>query len=448
MQAMGFSSAFLGRRGRLGCHRFRTGLAAVLLAGAVAFGSARPAAAQGGGGPNFGIAEINTPEFSRRDLPIIVDVLELDAAQQDIVEVFLDGYTEAFTKLREEAQNELDFMREEMQNARRADGSGFDWRDMVEEMMSRMEGYRDRRDVLGYEFVANVQSMLSEQQMERWPKFERTMRRQQLVPKGMLSGESVDLFQIVATGGLTEADHLTIEPVLSEYELQLDAALLARESDMEKAEEAFRDAVRAFGAGELDVKDVLSAVERQRKLRVRIRDVNEMYVSQIVAILPDAESAARFQATYKEAAYPRIYRETYGEEALAAAINLPDLDENVRVSIEGVADAYEARLAQFNEKIERITREEEPRQAEKWITMMASRMSGGDAGRPEDPIREAFEEREEYEDQVVGQLRAMLTEDQARQLPRRSQRPEGDGRFREGTGVGFPGGGGFRGRGG
>ena len=80
--------------------------------------------------------------------------------------------------------------------------------------------------------------------------------------------------------------------------------------------------------------------------------------------------------------------------------------------------------------------------------MMASRMSGRNAERPPDPIREAFEERDEYEDDMIAQLRALLTDDQARALPRRSERPEGDGRFRGRDTGGFGRGGGRGGFGG
>ncbi len=405
---------------------------------------AMPATAQFGQGQGgfqaFGDA--STPEFSRRDLPTMVRILKLDDTQQALAQAFLDGYESSFRAQSEKFRDQMNRLREEMEQSV---SRNEDWRARIEPFRALMAEARQQREQLGAEFISNVKSVLHEDQAQHWPVFERAMRRQQAIPRGLISGERVDLFRIIEGLRLDEAQRSPIDPVLSEYDVQLDQALQAREADMSRAETEMRDAMQA-----MDFDKGLKAIERQRKLRVRIRDINEMFATQIEPLTPDPQA---FRKAYREAAYPTVYGETYGQQVFKAALAMEYADPSAKAAVESLAQQFETMLAAKNEQLQRIVREHEPKAIERQIEMIRARMEGGNVDQRsmrDDPIRTAMNERSDFERDMMTQLRALLTEEQVAALPRPSRRPDaggGRGGLPAGLGGGM-GGGGFPGGGG
>ncbi len=406
---------------------FRTGV--VGLGVLVGTGMAGTAFGQGFGGGAFrSLQDINEPEYNARDIVVVTDVLTLDEGQRTLVQAFLDEYQGQF---REESDNYREKIDEIRESIRDGGMEGRDWREMIEPIREATEEFRGVRSQLGEQFVSDLQAGLTLEQTEQWPEVERVKRRQKLAPRGVLSGESVDLV-MVADGAVTEpTERARLDTILNDYAMQLDQALQQREADMLIVEE---EAVEAFRGGDLDA--AMSAIEHQLRLRIRVRDINEQFARQIEAELGGDHPA--FKQAYLEAAYPSVYGEDYYEELFAAALNLPDLDETQRENVTTLQQSFEQRMITIDQDLARTVRENEPKRMEQMVEMMRARMEGGDRNgmaMAEDPIREGFNNRREIGEQFKSQLEGLLRPEQAEELPSPPRRPQ------RGQGWGGPGGG-------
>lgn len=402
--------------------RFWTSSAVFACATAVAAIPPGQAHAQLGGGGLRGMQDLNEPEYTVRDILTLQGVLKLDEGQRMLAEAFLEEYQTAFR-----AEHESFRMRqEEIRESIRSGGmEGRDWRDMIEPIRAAAETFGETRRQLGSQFLSDTQAILSAEQVEQWPEVERVLRRQKMIPRGMLSGESVDLYAVVERSTLDEAQRLRVDPILVDYGVQLDQALQQREADMPRAEEAV---VEAFRSGDLDAAS--SAVDRQLKLRMRIRDLNDQFSRMIEAEIADP---TRFKEEYLKAAYPSVYGDDYYNTLFDAALAMPDIDDSQRASVEALRQTFVQRMAGINQTLARTVRENEPKRLEQMVEMVRSRMNGrgggdGDWNR-EDPIREGFNERREVGDQFREQLESLLTPAQVAALPPPQRRPQRGGQF-------------------
>ena len=122
--------------------------------------------------------------------------------------------------------------------------------------------------------------------------------------KGRLAGESIDLFHVLRDMRLPESIINRIQPVLTNYEIELDDALNRRNASFVDAQRALLDSITSMQEG-MDT----SVAERQITLRVDIRTVNDNFRESITEALP-AEVNAEFRQLALERAYPSIYRKT------------------------------------------------------------------------------------------------------------------------------------------
>ena len=366
----------------------------------------------GGMGAGMGnLGELTRPEFTARDLGTITEILRLDQGQQMLVEAFISDYEQAH---RAEAQR----IREEMQGMRERFGRGTDWQEVMEEMGARMRQVRQRQESLRGEFLADLRAVLSEEQLTHWDGYERHMRRQRELPQGVISGESVDLITIVNRLELEDAHRDQIRDMLSDYEVQLDLALQRRIADMPRTEQELQDAMR-----NMDFDLGLDVIDRQARIRSRIRDVNDSYATQISSLLPQEQSEA-FMTAFRQEAFPQVYRPTYGERAFRTAMEIDGVD---LTNVEALYATYQARLNPMNERMVRTIRENEPRMLQRQIRMFRDAMNRGE--RPafaDDPVVTAIRERDEFETEMVDRLRQLLTPEQQELLPNRARRGGGN----------------------
>ena len=127
---------------------------------------------------------------------------------------------------------------------RSSGGGQVDWRARIQPLRDQMDAFRDFREELGEQFLSDLQTVLYPEQQELWPSFERVLRRKNLLPMGRLSGENVDLFQVVDQLSLDESARLRIEMILKDYEMQLDEALKRREREQGRANDDIREAIQ------------------------------------------------------------------------------------------------------------------------------------------------------------------------------------------------------------
>lgn len=402
-----------------GLGRKLTGLTGFLAAATVAtVGFFAPTAVEAQGFRG-GMMEAMRPTYSSDDLRILSDVFELSDDQRIIIQVLIDDYSESFRAGAAVVREEMETIFQQLRDG----GNRENWREMIEKAQAPLEAWRKKADNLNNQFLADFKATLTEPQVERWPTFERRMRREKGMPQGALSGERVDLFKVVDSMDLKEYRD-QIDPVLETYAVQLDEALRQRESDMQRAEQDIRQAMQ-----NMDFDKGLAAIDRQSKLRMRIRDTNEMFAQQIRGVLPQA-LGDEFYHNVLEAGYPQVYNDTWGQRLFEAALNLPDIDETLRGSIDAFRTAHEQRLAAINDRLTKAIRENEPKQLQRQIRMMQARMNNERPQPVEDPVRDLMRERSDMEQLAATQLRSLLTDAQWEKLPRREER------MRDGGGPG------------
>ena len=242
---------------------------------------------RGPGGMFGGLPRWSTePDFLRRDLRLVDDMLMVADEQLPMVEAFLADYEEGFQKAREAIQTKLRELREanrppepsaeeqekwghtelrEKMRAMRMMMSGN--RELVdaeaaelEELRSEIEAMRAKfqemrmermpeqdqiaqiarqasalrkewlrnRASLEAEFTESLQVILSEEQLTMWDPFRRQVRRDRALPRGVLSGESLDVNTVVRE---FEASEAAAESLLA-WEVELDKTLIERDNTM------------------------------------------------------------------------------------------------------------------------------------------------------------------------------------------------------------------------
>jgi len=223
------------------------------------------------------------PDFVRRDIPLFKQQLSLEEAQLAVVEQLMRDYEDAFEPAREEIMNQMQeigrqmmapMMGPEMQDKWR--GAMDDARQQMEQMAQekggeltpeeRQQFFRTQMEKLGEQvqkemkssgafdqmraslgtmvtdfnkwqeakqrlrsgFIDGMQASLTDPQMKKWPAFDRFLVREKTLPRGTISGESVNLFIVLDESGLSKETFAKLQSIMDEYELQLDAALKAR----------------------------------------------------------------------------------------------------------------------------------------------------------------------------------------------------------------------------
>ncbi|MEQ9094849.1 MAG: hypothetical protein RIE32_01145 [Phycisphaerales bacterium] len=350
----------------------------------------RPTLAQfGGGGGGFGGAQ--GPQVNREQLEDYADILGLDADQREIAQMMLEEYIDG-------VQSTMDTMRDAAQKARQEFEETRD-RSAFESLRELGEQTRERVETLESQLMADLQTMLTPEQAEAWPKVEMAHRRATTLPRGLMSGERVNLFEIVEGLQLEGEPAAEAQTVLADYELALDRALMARNDKFEEGIEMFR---------QRDFEALQSHFESAREASVRVRDTHRTFARRLEAIMP-REKLPELESAVRRASFPTVYRENRADRAIEAARGLEDLSGDQREQIEAIALSTSRRMDQVNRKLADTIESNEVNMS------LRDMMRGGRRGN-EDGTRELFREKRDVVDQTVQQIRAVLTEEQAGKL--------------------------------
>ena len=133
---------------------------------------------------------------------------------------------------------------------------------------------------------------------------------------------------------LGEQARSSIREVLTQYELDLDRALIRRNDTYDTMRGQF-----GGGRGGFDPDAIGDLMEKSRDASRRVREVNERYARQIGGLLGE-DLRAGFDKRVREASFPQVYRETRAQRALSAAGGFEDLSEQQGERIEALASGF------------------------------------------------------------------------------------------------------------
>lgn len=387
--------------------RLRSAGAALVLAAC----AAAPAHAQLGSRASF--AEAFRPDILQRDITLINSVLELEEWQRPIVEALMQDYMTAFNTGVESLK---DRMKAAQQEATRSSPTNPDA--ILERIMQPLNQWRAEKRTMSDKFLADLKNQLGPQQQERWPALERALRRERLLPEGDISGESVDLWAVMARMQPTAAEAEATKAAVADYEVRLDEALLARERELQRIEDRMAAAMKA-----MDLDGMADAQEQVMVYRVKVRDTNDAAVDAIASAM--GERGGQFRRQALEAGYPDVFRIHPVTVLFQQASALQDLTADQRSKVDALAAQFASACDEENAKLLASVRAEEPKGPRRRADARKSRAAAGGSSAPgagqgvspDDPIVKGRVEKERMGQPYREQLMAILTPEQQAQLP-------------------------------
>ena len=314
-------------------------------------------------GGQAGFADAFRIDFLERDLPLFVETLKLEDWQRPIVESLLQDYQISFTVGIERVREEMRDSSEQIATSREDE--------VMKIILKPLEAWEGERIQYRDDFLNNVKAQLSGDQLARWPHFERTLRRDKALPKGELMGESIDLFVVVRNMRMPYEIEESVEPVLMEYELELDNALKARQVVMDNLQDEIKDAM-----ADMDFDSGLSAMDQIMSTRVRIREVQDGYITRISEVLPE-EWSDQFKMTALGKAYPKVFRPNPIDKMIESAReSTPPLTDTQNAELNEVEADFHAQLAALEERLLAAYRTHEPQSPRRKVQKMLDRREG------------------------------------------------------------------------
>jgi hypothetical protein len=385
---------------------------ACALAVTAAFGAAAtPASAQFGGRASFG--EAFQPDILQRDMMLMTASLQLEEWQRPIVEALLSDYMVSFNTGVEALKDKMKAASQEAARATPADGDA-----ILEKVMKPLDAWRVEKAQMKDKFLSDLRNQLGPQQLERWPSFERALRRERMLPAGDLSGESVDLWAVMGRMQLSSAEEEATRAAVTAYEIALDQALVAREARIKELEPALAEAMRAmnFDRG-ADLQDQVMTA------RIAVRAANDGGIDSLAQAL--GARGAEFRQRALEAGYPDVYRTHPVMVLMQQARALDSLTEDQVSKIDALMAEFRTACEAEDAKLYDAVRAEEPKAPRKRAQAAAERRAGGASSAPGapqssnagDPVVKARMEREKMGQPFRDRLMAILTPEQQTELP-------------------------------
>lgn len=381
----------------------RSGTFLRALAAAAVLAVAAPAPAQFG--LTGGIGEAFRPAMTPRDMQLMVDMLGLDEPQQFILETLFEDYDDEFHTGVDGFRDRITQLRDEISPV------DPDPAQIMSIVFKALDEWREESRQLSDALMESIKALLNDDQLAKWPQFERRLFRMKYLRAGQLPSEDLDLITEIRAMDLETAQLREIESILSEYELRLDEALRAREAYLGTSQTELIGAVQGNNpeAG-------LVVADRQLALRKAVRDVNESYTQALAAALPDDVGVA-FLERIRQKTYPRVYRRTNAQRVFLQAKELENLDPDVLEAVNALEQAFLVELAVYNERLVVYTREQKTEEIRSKVEGAVARVRGVGMEQKPDQTRQEYQRREEMSTRYVDQLKAVLGPELFAMLP-------------------------------
>lgn len=386
--------------------------AVVVMAGLGLAGVVMPAAAQQvmtvrstmGMGGDGGAGVVSKRSFER-----YAAILGLTADQKAAAEAIHEGYASAFEDARKAR-------REAMQAIRRAAEDADDPTIFGERMPAVEKTWTEESRRLDRAFFEDLRALAPEGAEGPWGAVERMRRREVELPRGSLSGESVDLIEVVEGLKLPTDAAAAVTPALEEYELDLDRVLAERQRMVSGAP--------GFEPGKpLDIEAMQKSMNQAREAGAKVREVNERHARKLEGLIPEDRREA-FAAEVRKRSFPRVYRASRPSRDLEAALKLADLDGTQREQLQSIQESYERDLGAANEAWARAIRESEAdEQHGNMVTPSGAQLRMRFGDEPE-PLAAARKARRDLDEKTGARLRQVLSPSQVEKLPK--DQPEGE----------------------
>lgn len=354
-------------------------------------------------GSQAGFVEAFQPDFLNRDITLFVEFLGLEEWQEPIVESLLIDYSADFRVGTEGMRDEMKGMKDQIVSAGEQGAMGV--------IMGPINRWTKEKARLKQRFIDNFQSVLSEEQRERWPQLERAMRREKELPRGLLSGESVDLRQVARECEIPPDAMLVAKEALEAYELELDAALLRRVEQMERSQDKIKDSMvqQNFAVG-------LQELELIVATRIALRELQDRSIETLTLVYGE-QWGPTFRTRALAKAYPAVFRPSPMIPYFAEAKALPGLSADQVDQLNALEVRFVANYEDWRLRLAASYRQAEPLKLTETARRQANREAGQTEKPPRDPHQALNAERDQKDAQTRDEIAAIVGEELALQLP-------------------------------
>ncbi|MFI4854136.1 MAG: hypothetical protein ACIAQF_04040 [Phycisphaerales bacterium JB065] len=238
-----------------------------------------------------GIVNYTQPSITARDLDLFAQALRLDETQQQILDDAHADFVRAYN-------SEWTLYAERCSDSRVSLDGGRDWNRLQTRFSELKTEFGATQDRLEDAFLSDLRLLLTADQMEYWPHVERDLRRLKTLSAYASSpDERIDLVVSVQALDLDETAREALRPLLDEYRLQVDAALVARNAkarslgekflDLQARQEEARNPQNIMNMGDLwrEIREEQQALVPKalelRDLCSRLSDINQHFRARI-----------------------------------------------------------------------------------------------------------------------------------------------------------------------
>lgn len=347
-------------------------------------------------------------QVTTRSMERYADMLGLDQTQRETAMAILEGYAATCEQARKAQRDAMDELR------RSSEDTG-DHGVFMEKMPAIQKKSREATQAAEKSLFADLKSLLTSEQEARWTGVER-MRRRETGLRGGLSGESLDLADVVHTMKLPAESTQLVAPMLEDYETTMDSHL--------KAKEAAQSDAPAFEPGKpMDVEAMQKQMEASRQMGEKIVQLNATTAEKIKGALPE-ELQQKFAAEVKRRSFPSVYRDSRVSKDLEAALSMSDLDESQRERLREIKASYARDIGPLNDRWADAIRDSEKSGQEGGMALGGGGFVSMRMGEEPESLREARKARREMDDKARERLKSVLRPEQQERLPKAS--PGGD----------------------
>lgn len=338
--------------------------------------------------------------LSQQSVNAAKSTLGLDADQGQVATDLYTGYVAAMRKLSTDTRNQSRIV---ATNGRKVG----DWVATQRAEARLAKALLNGSNALKSRYFEDLKTVLSSEQLAKFPAFERAQRREHMRHVQFMAGEGADVLDILQTLHIDVDSYEGLAEVVAEYELSVDRAIAERAASIALY-------MQALSAHDLEQSQLAVTWDWMPRIHARakvVRDTNRRFARQACDLLSKADRE-RFSGEVDLRSYPQIFRSTVTAKKLTAAAGLNDLTETQRDRLNMLTNGYATEVEAAN----RAWASAMDRLQEEILGNFRTRMYTDAEAAASKLADAARDRRTQLEKQYADRLEQVLTKDQVERV--------------------------------
>lgn len=354
--------------------------------------------------PQFDPFEVR---ITAEEIPFLTEDLQLNPEQQTLVESMFAGFEPDAKRSQVAALKQSIFLKQALKGDSRGTVILF------QRMAEANRAWRIERRGIEDRFLADVRTILTNDQQKRWPTYDTNRRRRwTLAERAELSGEGVDLVALANETINHPKTRFALQPTLDDYVRELDVSLRDRNRALDRIED--KTAERENPSDE-----IRSPLFRQAgRARLALVDLNTKY-AQLLETKLNPEAADMLRSSFARAGFPSIFAETAADRYHRLALALDDLSDSQRASIEATGERYHEEILYVNRSLASLIGKLERLQTNRADEIKSEKSDDDElSAQLTTRIDQEHQSKRKIVEQAINEIFDVLNEEQRAQLPK------------------------------